>query len=101
MQVILTPLPVPILPIPAQTQEISIDGKKIGIVKLITDSDNYNYHVVLNSKRGYSVYQGFGTTVDEALRNAVVIGKEHRVEEIQELDNLENVIWGDHELNKQ
>jgi hypothetical protein len=98
MQVILTP--VPVIPVePENSRLISIGGKCIGKVTQPPEAKSCKYHVILDSKHNYSIYQGFGMTVDEALRNAIQINQARRVDELTELDELENAIWGDHELN--
>lgn len=94
--VTLTPIPAP----PVREQAIVIDGKPIGNAITITNSDHYKYHVTLIAKNICSLnYQGFGNTVDEAMRDAVEKNIKHRYMELAELDELENVIWGDHDLN--
>jgi hypothetical protein len=96
MQVTLVPKPTP----PIMEQTISIDGQELGIVKTITNSDNYKYHAIINSRcGGGNIYQGFGMTIDEAMKDAFKRNRELRKKELAELDHLENVIWGDHELN--
>lgn len=90
-------------PVPVQqtTEQMIMAGTtRIGSVKtLLTNDGGTRYHAVLAAKSAWSVYQGFGDTVDEAMRDAVNTSRASRINEIAELDNLENVIWGDHEIN--
>jgi hypothetical protein len=81
-------------------QAIMANGKQIGVIKTVSGSEAYTYHAVFNSQEIWSIYQGFGKTIDEAMRDAIVIGKARRQKELAELDKLENVIWGDHELHE-
>jgi hypothetical protein len=78
---------------------IMLDNKELGTVNEKADATSYKYHAILNSKFNINVYQGFGLTIDEALRDAIVTGRDRRQKELIELDELENIIWGDHELN--
>lgn len=94
---------VEIVPLPAtQVVEsaIVVDGVQIGTVKPAEHSEVYKYHVILASKDIWSIYQGFGMTIDAAMRDAITTGRARRRMEITELDELENAIWGDHELHK-
>lgn len=95
MQVTMNPIPTP----PAAEHSISLGDIQIGTIKRVTNSDNYKYHVILNSQCGYNIYQGFGLTEDLALRDAFTRARNIRTKELAELDRLENAIWGDHEIN--
>lgn len=95
MKVVLTPAPIK----EVIDHTISIGDQRIGTVKTLENS-SFKYHVILTSKRELSIYQGLGLTIDEALRDAITRSREQRQFELVELDELENVIWGDHELNK-
>jgi len=85
---------------PVIEQAIMVNGKRVGVIKTVSDSAAYTYHAVFNSQEIWSIYQGFGRTVDEAMHDAIVVGKARRQKELAELDELENVIWGDHELHE-
>lgn len=80
-------------------QQIMIGEKCIGTVKTILDNEYYKYHAILRSDHAWSVYQGFGNTVDEAMRNAIKVNITRRNVELKELDTIENTIWGDYEVN--
>jgi hypothetical protein len=95
---------VEIVPLPAiqlVEQAIVIGGKTVGIVKPALHAEAYyKHHIILNSEHGWNIYQGFGNTIDEAMRDAVNTAKSRRRTELTELDELENIIWGDHEFHE-
>lgn len=85
---------------PVTEQKIMCGGVCLGNVKTITNAiDAPRYHVILDSQHGKNIYQGFGDTVDNAMRDAISNSKFCREQELGELNHLENVIWGDHEIN--
>lgn len=89
----------PAPPKPMIEEEITVNGIRIGRIKK-SDNTYFIYHAIIDSEvdRGIA-YQGFGDTYDEAMRNAIDKSKIKHAEHLKELDKLENVIWGDHELN--
>jgi len=95
MNITIEPIPQRIQPIIEHA--VMANGKRIGIIKTILDSDAYNYHAVFNEQEIWNVYHGFGKTIDEAMRNAIIAGKDRRQKELIELNELENIIWGDYE----
>lgn len=84
---------------PESNQTISIGDICIGKVTYPTTAKSYKCHIILDSKVYANVYQGFGMTIDEALRDAIATNRKRRIDELTELNKLENAIWGDHELN--
>lgn len=96
MKIALKPAP----PIENPDQLVMAGNVQLGVVKPVVDSTNFKFHAVLNSKCTTTLYQGFGSTVDEALKDAITLSRARKLEELAELDHLENVIWGDHEINK-
>lgn len=96
MQITLAPIPIT----PPKEYKLMADDKQIGTVKRIDEeSKHYNYHVIVDAKYQISLCQGFGLTVDEALRDAFERAKKYPTQALAELNELENVIWGDHEIN--
>jgi hypothetical protein len=89
----------PVQPVPVSEEVIMIGTARLGTVKTITDQSSFKFHVILESKNMWSIYQGFGQTVDEAMRDAIEKNRDRRFQEINELETLENIIWGDHEIN--
>lgn len=91
-------------PLPAKEiteQLIMADGEKLGTVKTMpTDKGGTRYHIILESRHGRNIYQGFGYTIDAAMRDAVNTSLVLRINEIAELDQLENLIWGDYETHE-
>lgn len=96
MKITITPAPAK----PIMEQRIYADEHLIGIIKTVDDSVSYKFHAILHSKVGGNIYQGFGLTEDEAMRDAIIRSVDTRRKELEELDILQNVIWGDHELYK-
>lgn len=75
-----------------------INGQQIGSVKISDDVYSFRYHTIIKSKIEGNIYQGFGMTLNEALRDSIIKNRSIRNEELLELDRLENVIWGDSEI---
>jgi hypothetical protein len=99
MQVQITPVPLeqfkPVDPV----YTIKIGDTVLGKMNEKTDTQSYRWHTVLDSNFNINIYQGFGLTQDESLRDAINTNRSRRINELKELDELENIIWGDNETN--
>lgn len=85
------------IPVPVDERDIWINGVVIG--KIVGETcSSFKYHAMLTSgvDRGI-LYQGFGYTDDEAMRDAITRSRDKYQKQLAELDQLESLIWGDYE----
>jgi hypothetical protein len=86
----------PAQPIQNPVRNIVIDGNIVGTIEEELDTTkSWKYHVVLRHKEASSIFQGFGKTHDEALRDAITRPRMQMAKDSHALDMLENTIWGD------
>lgn len=90
----------PSIPVPVDERDILVNGELVGKIR-DSNSISFKYQAMLNSEvdRG-ALYQGFGYTDDEAMRDAITRSRDKYKRQLAELDQLENLIWGDYETDK-
>lgn len=90
----------PPIPIPIDERDIWVNGVVVGKIRG-SNGISFKYQAMLNSEvdRG-ALYQGFGYTDDEAMRDAITRSRDRYKKQLAELDQLENLIWGDYETHE-
>lgn len=90
----------PSIPVPIDERDILVNGELVGKIRG-SNCISFKYQAMLNSEvdRG-ALYQGFGYTDDEAMRDAITRSRDKYKRQLAELDQLENLIWGDYETDK-